>query len=112
MKECKGSCTSSEQIWITPPQLMFLSAKRNKSNKNKCKHWLTWNYMGGMKQEKRIVGVSVCCPPSPVPTFMSEFESLLGKIIGFCTGYKDLKQEVKFKERLLNVCGIWAVKGS
>lgn len=32
--------------------------------------------MGGMKQEERIVGVRVCCPPSPVPTIMAEFESL------------------------------------
>lgn len=28
--------------------------------------------MGGMKQEERIAGVSVCCPPSPVPTFFKQ----------------------------------------
>lgn len=79
MKEYKGSHTSSEQIQITPLQLMFLSAKRNKSNKNKLKHQLTWNYMGRMKQEERTGGVKVCCLLSPVPMFMAEFEPLLEK---------------------------------
>lgn len=75
---------------------MFLSAKRNKGNKNKVLGNLEvhrWKKAGGKNWGSESMLSTVSCSE-----FMAEFESG-GKINGLYMGYKKLKEQIKYKER-------------